>query len=128
MSNEIVGVIVKRFDQPDEVTEFGKGRFEKVTLDGMTIGRATYEPGWRWSGDVGPGIGEAFCSVEHVGIVVSGDATAAFADGRVAEMKPGDLFHLPPEPQDSQVVGDEPYACRHLLGATRLREIRRIPC
>ena len=59
-------VILKRFEAPDEVTEFEKGRFETVTLGGMTIGRATYQPGWKWSEDVGPGIGEAFCTVEHV--------------------------------------------------------------
>ena len=39
-------VILKRFDEPDEVTHFKKGKFETVTLGGMTIGRATYQPGW----------------------------------------------------------------------------------
>jgi uncharacterized RmlC-like cupin family protein len=112
-------VILKQFESPDEVTEFDKGRFETVTLGGMTIGRATYEPGWKWSEDVGPGIGEALCSVEHVGMVVSGSATAAFADGRVTEMRAGDLFYVPPEPHDSWVVGDEPYVSLHFLGAGR---------
>ena len=71
-------VILKRFENPDEVTEFDKGRFETVSLGGMTIGRATYQPGWKWSEDVGPALGEQFCTVEHVGMVVSGTATAAF--------------------------------------------------
>ena len=48
-------VILKRFENPDEVTEFEKGKFETVSLGGMTIGRATYQPGWKWSQDVGPG-------------------------------------------------------------------------
>ena len=42
-------VILKRFEQPDEVREFPLGKFELVTLGGMTIGRATYQPGWKWS-------------------------------------------------------------------------------
>ena len=47
-------VILKRFEQPDEIRTFEKGRFELVRLGGMTIGRATYEPGWKWSEHVGP--------------------------------------------------------------------------
>ena len=56
-------VILKRFDHPDEVRTFPKGKFETVTLGGMTIGRATYEPGWKWSVDVGAGLGQASCQV-----------------------------------------------------------------
>ena len=103
----MVEVILKQFDNPDEVTHFDKGKF----------GRATYQPGWKWSEDVGPGIGEKYCTVEHVGMVVSGCATAAFPDGRVTEMKAGDLFYVPPEPHDSWVVGDETYVSLHFLGA-----------
>jgi uncharacterized RmlC-like cupin family protein len=112
-------VILKRFDTPDGVTEFEKGKFETITLGGMTIGRATYQPGWRWSDDVGKALGESHCTVEHVGMVVSGVATAAFADGRVTEMKPGDLFYVPGAPHDSWVVGDEPYVSLHFLGASK---------
>lgn len=112
-------VVLKRFEDPDEVVHFERGKFETVTLGGITIGRATYEPGWKWSADVGPGIGEAFCSVEHVGMVVSGCATAAMADGTVTEMTAGDLFYVPPEPHDSWVVGDEPYVSLHFLGARK---------
>jgi uncharacterized RmlC-like cupin family protein len=115
----MVEVILKRFEDPDEVTHFEKGRFETVTLGGMTIGRATYEPGWKWSEDVGPKIGEKHCTVEHVGMVMSGRATVAFSDGRVTVMKPGDLFHVPPEPHDSWVVGDEPYVSLHFMGAAK---------
>lgn len=31
-------VVLKRFDKPDEIREFEKGRFEIVRLGGMTIG------------------------------------------------------------------------------------------
>lgn len=110
-------VILKRFDQPDEVRQMLKGRFELVHIGGLTIGRATYEPGWRWSEHVGPTIGQSRCSVEHVGLVVAGTATAAFADGRVIELRAGNLFYIPPEPHDSWVVGNEPYVSLHFLGA-----------
>lgn len=112
-------LILKRFDEPDDVTRFEKGKFETVTLGGMTIGRATYDPGWKWSVDVGPDIGETHCRVEHVGLVVSGCATAAFTDGRITEMHPGDLFYIPQEPHDSWVVGDEPYVSLHFMGASK---------
>ena len=112
-------VILKAFENPDEVRHFEKGRFEVVHIGGMTIGRATYEPGWRWSTHVGAETGEARCQVEHVGMVVSGTATAAMEDGRVIEMKAGDVFYIPPGPpgHDSWVVGDEPYVSLHFLGA-----------
>jgi quercetin dioxygenase-like cupin family protein len=114
----MLDVIIKRFEHPDEVRELVKGKFELVHLGGLTIGRATYEPGWKWSEHVGPGLGLSRCPVEHVGLVLQGSATVAFED-RVLEMKAGDLFHVPPEPHDSWVVGDEPYVSLHFLGADR---------
>jgi quercetin dioxygenase-like cupin family protein len=109
-------VILRRFEAPDEVREMVKGRFEVVRIGGLTIGRATYQPGWKWSEHVGPGVGAERCSVEHVGLVLAGVATVALAD-RVLEMRAGDLFYVPPEPHDSWVVGDEPYVSLHFLGA-----------
>ncbi len=111
--------ILKRFDTPDEIREFPKGKFEIVHVGGMTIGRATYQPGWKWSEDVGAAMGEAFCTVEHVGMVVSGCATAAMKDGAVTEMRAGDIFYVPTDPHDSWVVGDEPYVSLHFLGADK---------
>jgi quercetin dioxygenase-like cupin family protein len=110
-------VLLKRFEQPDEVREFEKGRFEIVQIGAVTIGRATYEPGWRWSEHVAPLAGTAFCEVEHVGLVISGRATAAMVGGGIVELKPGDLFHVPPAAHDSWVVGEEPYVSLHFLGA-----------
>lgn len=117
VNSEGIGVILKRFESPDEVRVMQKGRFELVHLGGITIGRATYEPGWKWSEHVGPSVGATRCPVEHVGLVLSGTATVAFDDGRVIELKPGDLFHVPPIPHDSWVVGNEPYVSLHFLGA-----------
>ena len=65
---------------------------------------------------VGAAQGLKSCAVEHVGLVVSGRATAAMDDGRIIEMKPGDLFYIAPG-HDSWVVGDEPYVSLYFLGA-----------
>jgi len=109
-------VMLKAFEHPDDVRNFEKGRFEVVRIGGMTIGRATYAPGWRWSVHVGAALGQTTCQVEHVGMVLSGTATAAMDDGRVFEMKAGDVFYIPPG-HDSWVVGDQPYVSLHFLGA-----------
>ncbi len=112
-------VILRRFENPDEVRELTLGRFEIIHLAGRTIGRATYQPGWRWSEHVGRALGKERCDVEHLGLVLSGIATAAFGDGRVVELRAGELFYIPPDPHDSWVVGDEPYVSLHFMGAER---------
>ena len=115
----MVDVILKRFEKPDEVRTFEKGKFEVIRIGGMTIGRATYEPGWKWSEHVGPSVGKKHCDVEHVGLVVAGTATAAIEGQKVVELKAGDLFYIPPGPpgHDSWVVGNEPYVSLHFMGA-----------
>jgi quercetin dioxygenase-like cupin family protein len=102
--------------EPTETREFEKGRFELYRIGPMTIGRATYEPGWRWSEHVAPTAGTASCQVEHVGLVMSGEAVAKMDDGREVVMKPGDFFYVPPG-HDSWVLGDEPYVSMHFLGS-----------
>ena len=115
-SRPALNVVLKRFEEPDEVRHFDKSRFEVVRIGGITIGRATYEPGWKWSADVGAAPDSLSCEVEHVGSVISGCATAAMADGTVTEMRPGDVFFVPPG-HDSWVVGEEPYGSLHFMGA-----------
>ena len=122
MTPNDIGLVLKRFGAPDEVRHMEKGTFEIVRAGGMTIGRATYEPGWKWSEHVGPALGQRRCSVEHVGMVLAGTATAAFEDGTVQELTPGTLFYIPPTPHDSWVVGDEPYVSLHFLGADHYAE------
>jgi quercetin dioxygenase-like cupin family protein len=115
----VVDVALKRFEHPDEVRTFEKGRLELVRVGSVVIGRATYEPGWKWSQHVGPTVGAARCEVEHVGMVLSGTATVAFEDGRVIELTEGSVFHVPAVPHDSWVVGDRRYVSLHFLGAER---------
>jgi quercetin dioxygenase-like cupin family protein len=112
-------VILKRFETPDEVRVFEKGRFEIVRIGSLVLGRARYEPGWKWSVHVGATVGASHCTVEHVGLVVSGAAAVAFEDGRVIELTEGALFQVPAVPHDSWVVGDRPYVSLHFMGAER---------
>src|SRR6185437_3435039 len=116
MQDAMQKVVLKRFEKPDEIRTFEKGKFELVRIGGMTIGRATYEPGWRWSEHVGKSLGQKECMVEHVGMVLSGCATAAMSDGTVIELHAGEMFYIPPG-HDSWVVGSQPYVSLHFSGA-----------
>ena len=110
-------LILKRFEEPDEIRQMEKGKYELVTIGGMTIGRATYEPGWKWSEHVGKALGKTHCDVEHVGLVISGSATVAFENEPIQTVTPGTLFYVPKKVHDSWVIGDEPYVSIHFLGA-----------
>jgi quercetin dioxygenase-like cupin family protein len=103
------------FGAPSETRTFEKGRFELYRVGPMTLGRATYEPGWVWSEHVGAVRGELSCQVEHVGLVLSGRAAVRMDDGVERVMEPGDFFYVPPG-HDSWVVGDEPYVSLHVMG------------
>jgi len=111
-------VSLRAFDSLDETRSFKNGKFDIVRIGGAALGRATYQPGWRWSLHVGPAVGALRCDVAHLGYVVSGRAAAAFDDGRIDELSAGSLFHIPATPHDSWVMGDEPYIPLHLLGAS----------
>ena len=121
----MLDIIIKRFEEPDEVQTFDKGKFELVNIGGMSIGRATYEPGWKYSVHVGRALGKKSCDVEHVGLVISGRAVVAMDDGRLIEIKAGDIFYIAPG-HDSWVVGEEIYVSLHLMGANNYATNRRM--
>jgi quercetin dioxygenase-like cupin family protein len=116
-------VILRAFEESDKVRRMEKGRYEVVRIGGQVLGRATYEPGWRWSAHVGPSIGATRCSIEHLGLVLAGRATAAFDDGTITELRQGQLFYMPPVPHDSWVVGAESHVALHFLGADRYAKV-----
>jgi hypothetical protein len=109
-------VLIRRFDSPNEVRYFEKGKFELVTIGGITIGRASYQPGWKWSAHVRPLVGTASCQVSHVGLVLSGRAMVRMDDGREIELEEGNLFSIGAG-HDSWVVGEKPYVSLHFMGA-----------
>ena len=110
-------MVLKRFENPDETRSFEKGKLELVHVGGMTIAKASYEPGWKWSEHVSPIAGTPLCGVEHIGLVLSGKAMAALEDGTRVELNAGTVFYIPPVSHDSWVIGDEPYVSIHVWGA-----------
>jgi quercetin dioxygenase-like cupin family protein len=111
-----IAALTRRFDAADERREFPLGHLDLIQIGGMTVGRAEYAPGWRWSEHVGRAQGETSCRVAHVGLVISGRNRVQMDDGRVLDLRPGDLFEIGPG-HDSWVVGDERYVSIHLMGA-----------
>jgi quercetin dioxygenase-like cupin family protein len=103
----MAGLEVKRFDSPDETRAFqGKGQMEVVEVAGQTIGRGTFEPGWRWSENVKPIAGTDSCQVSHLGYIVSGRMRIFMDDGSEGELGPGDVVAIAPG-HDAEIVGDE---------------------
>jgi quercetin dioxygenase-like cupin family protein len=94
---------------PEEVRPFvgDTGRLELVNLEGGAVGRATFEPGWRWSEHVKPIAGTDSCQAAHLGYYVSGRMRVVMDDGEEEEFGPGDFAIIPPG-HDAWIVGDEP--------------------
>ena len=108
MAVDVKGIEVKSFDKPDETRQFeGKGHADVVNVGGRTIGKGTFEPGWRWSENVKPIAGTDSCQVSHLGYVVSGRMAVRMDDGSEGEVGAGDVVAIPPG-HDAWVVGDEP--------------------
>ncbi|HKH14927.1 MAG TPA: cupin domain-containing protein [Solirubrobacterales bacterium] len=104
----MANIEIKSFDSPDETRPFeGNGQAEVVQVAGQTIGKGTFEPGWRWSENVKPIAGTDSCQVSHLGYVLSGRMRVQMDDGSDGEVGPGDIFAIPPG-HDAEVVGDEP--------------------
>ena len=98
---------LKSFGKPDEVREFPKGRLELLKVGGVEIGRAIFEPGWRWSTSVQPLVKTKSCEAPHFQYHVSGVLKILMDDGTEIECKPGDVSLLP-SGHDAWVVGSEP--------------------
>ena len=64
----------KSFATPDEVRAFPNGSAEIVSLDESVVGRAVYEPGWRWSIAMPAIAGTASCQLHHLGYSIWCDA------------------------------------------------------
>ena len=108
MAVDVSGVEIKNFDSPDETRPFeGKGQAAVVNIGGRTIGKGTFEPGWRWSENVKPIAGTDSCKVSHLGYVLSGRMTVRMDDGSEDSVGPGDVVAIPPG-HDAWVEGDEP--------------------
>lgn len=102
-------LVRKNFDSPEETRTFeaGKGKIDLVGLDTGPVGRAVFEPGWKWSEHVAPIAGTSSCQAPHMGYCVSGHLAVVMDSGEKQEFGPGDVMIVPPG-HDAWTVGDEP--------------------
>src|ERR1051325_10686233 len=82
----------KSFDSPDEVRTPAKTRVDVVNVEGFTIGRMTFEPGWRWSDCIKPVVQTDQCQLSHVGITISGKITVLLSDGTQKTVVAGEVY------------------------------------
>lgn len=98
---------IKSFNKSDETRNFPNGRLELIHVGGREIGRATLEPGWRWSTSVKPIAQTESCEAPHFQYHVSGVLKVKMDSGEEYELKAGDVSMLKPG-HDAWVVGEEP--------------------
>lgn len=121
-------VIVKSLDEPEASrSPSERGRIELVSLGDVTVGRAVFQPGWRWTVDVQPAAGTELCAVAHTGYVLSGHQVVRMADGTEVELRPGDAFVIPAG-HDAWVVGDEPCVTIDFTPSAATGHAGRCPC
>ena len=98
---------VRTFDSPDEVRTFDKGRLELINIDDRTVGRATLQPGWRWSQSLKTLANTESCQAPHFQYHVSGTLHIKTDDGIERDVKAGEVSRLGAG-HDAWVVGNEP--------------------
>jgi len=106
----------KSHGSPDEVRSPDKTRIEIVRLEGFTLGRMTFEPGWRWSESIKPVVKTDSCQVSHVGFAVSGRLTVRIKDGTQKTIVAGDSYTIPPG-HDAWVEGNERFVGIEVMSA-----------
>ena len=97
---------LKSFAKPDEVREFPKGKLELLHIGDRVVGRATFQPGWKWSTSVQPLVKTKSCDAPHFQYHVSGVLHIVMDDGAAFDARPGDVTMLP-SGHDAWVVGNE---------------------
>lgn len=111
----------KSLNKPDETRTFPKGRLELVTLGGVTFGRATFQPGWKWTEVMRPIAKTDACQAPHTNYMISGRMHVKMDDGTEKEFGPGDVGIIPPG-HEAWVVGKEPCVVLDFNGMTHYAE------
>jgi class 3 adenylate cyclase/mannose-6-phosphate isomerase-like protein (cupin superfamily) len=99
--------LIKSLADPDEVITLERTVAQTVQMGDLTIGRLVLQPGWRWSTHVRPMVGTDSCQFHHIGVGISGAARFLMDDGTELDVRPGDVFDIPPG-HDNWVTSDEP--------------------
>ena len=103
----MAGVETRNFESPDETRRPDKTTVEVVNVGGVTVGRATLQPGWRWSEAIKPLVGTDNCEVHHLGLLLSGRMHVVHSDGTEVDVAPGEVYNIQAG-HDAWVMGDEP--------------------
>jgi class 3 adenylate cyclase len=111
----VTGPTLKSLRSPDDHFQADGIEERSVQVGEQTIGRATIQPGWRWSVDVQPVVGTPTCAVRHLGICISGRLHVRMDDGREVEIGPDDVFDIPPG-HDAWVPSDVPFETVEVAG------------
>ena len=106
----------KSHSSPDETRTPNKTRVEVVHLEGFTIGRFNFEPGWRWSECIKPVVKTDHCQASHVGYAVSGRLTVRMKDGTEKTISAGESYTIPPG-HDAWVDGNQPFVGIEVMSA-----------
>jgi hypothetical protein len=98
----------KTMTSPDETRTFEKGKVEFAKVGNISIGRASFDPGWSWEKCVKPIVKTESCQAPHTTYVISGKMRIRMDDGSEEEFGPGDIGYVPPG-HNAWVVGDEQF-------------------
>ena len=116
MSIAVTKLATKSHTSPDETRTPDKTRVEIVHLEGFTLGRFTFQPGWKWSQCIKPLVKTDHCQLSHVGYAISGKLTVRIKDGTSKTITPGESYAIPPG-HDAWVQGNEPFVAVEVLSA-----------
>jgi hypothetical protein len=103
----MAGIESKNLDSPDETRTPDKVKLELVNVGGASVGRGTFQPGWRWSESIKPIVGTDSCQVHHLGMLLEGQMHVVHEDGTESDLNAGDIYSIEPG-HDAWVVGDQP--------------------
>jgi quercetin dioxygenase-like cupin family protein len=106
----------KSFNEPDEKRRPPKTEVDVVTVGDTTLGRFTFEPGWRWSETVKTVVHTESCQNNHLGFCAAGTITVQMEDGTRTTIHPGDAYAIPPG-HDAWVEGDETFVGYEIMSA-----------
>jgi hypothetical protein len=114
-SSETIMMQQKSLNSPDETRTFDKGKLELVTISGVTFGRATLNPGWKWSESIKPIVKTKTCEAPHTQYIISGKLKIVMDNGLEAVLGAGDAAVVPPG-HDAWVIGNEPVVLIDVTG------------
>jgi len=111
----------KSLEVPDEIREFPKGKVELVSIENVSFGKGTFQPGWKWSESVKPIVHTDSCQAPHTQFHLAGRLRVKMDDGTEMEYGPGDVGVIQPG-HDAWVMGEEPVVVIDFTGFTHYAE------